>query len=180
MPAHPAFFRHIARARMHEAGAAVAKNAAARSQLRAAARRELEGARGDGRPRGDPPTAGLAASAGRARPQAEEAARSASHGSHVRRDRGPRAVKFKRKYIRDLIMNFFDHAPRLSDKQLLFAMHTIVPHAGPEMILKNRRELTRRGNLFRSNCVKREANGRLVNLYEKTGGPKRLDARTPF
>ena len=89
-------------------------------------------------------------------------------------------MKLMRKRIRELIMNFFDHAPRLSDKQVVFAVRVIAKSASPSAIMQQRRELTKAGKLVRSNHVKREANGRLVNLYEKRGGPSKAEPPIPF
>ncbi len=89
-------------------------------------------------------------------------------------------MKLMRKRIRELIMNFFDHAPRLSDKQVVYAVRVIAKSASPNAIMQQRRELTKAGRLVRSNHVKREANGRLVNLYEKRGGPSRAEPPIPF
>jgi len=89
-------------------------------------------------------------------------------------------MKLMRKRIRELIMNFFDHAPRLSDKQVVFAVRVIAKSASPSSILHERRELTRAGKLVRSDRVKRESNGRLVNLYEKRGGPSQVEPPIPF
>ena len=89
-------------------------------------------------------------------------------------------MKLMRKQIRELIMNFFDFAPRLSDKQVVFAVRVIAKSASPSTILHERRELTKAGKLVRSDHVKRETNGRLVNLYEKRGGPSQVEPPIPF
>ena len=49
-------------------------------------------------------------------------------------------MKLLRKRIRKLIMNFFDHAPRLSDKQVVFAVRVIAKSASPSSILHERRD----------------------------------------
>ena len=89
-------------------------------------------------------------------------------------------MKLMRKRIRELIMNFFDHAPRLSDKQVVYAVRAIAKSASPSTIMQQRRELTKAGRLVRSDHVKRESNGRLVNLYEKRGGPSQVEPPIPF
>ena len=88
-------------------------------------------------------------------------------------------MKLMRKRIRELIMNFFDHAPRLSDKQVVFAVRVIAKSASPNVIMQQRRELTKAGRLVRSNHVKREANGRLVNLYENAAARRKSNRPSP-
>ena len=82
---HPAFFRHTARAKIHELAAAQAPAAQA-GKLRVLARRELEDARAVATdPRGHPPTLALAAPPGATGPQSQTAAARTENRAHVQR-----------------------------------------------------------------------------------------------
>ena len=86
-----------------------------------------------------------------------------------------------RSRIRDMILKLFDEVPALSDRQLLYAFRVAMPKTAKEgTIVKIRRELTASHRLVRCDRVLRQANGRLVNLYAKRGGPTRARGEIPF
>lgn len=80
-------------------------------------------------------------------------------------------MRLKRKRIRELILMVLDHHPLLSDRQIVLGVQALARGIGQSAVLEQRRALCHSGAVRRSDRVGRLKNDRLVNLYEKRGGP---------